>query len=442
MCRMISYRRLRISIESDKSQENGVFSNIKNCTIKKSLLGDPGKYNCQDWAQVERERMIWQKESRFRESIECWNKLNEIEIEPPKTPFIPYKFYVGGGNNSMVVRTVFKRRWWWSKAEHMDDPNVNVLWTQLLHKDFMDTIPSLVNGVELTSRTTVEEAQKVVKKMPPPVKRKMKYESDSDSDSEDEEDDDEYEDDEDEIVYPKRSHNHVDNHIHISNKKALYMNMRLYYQQQGWDVFEILPLTYHIQDGTHDPEYHKFLKVYKELARKTDKEKGQEKDEATVHNVWITKPGENTNRGRFINVFKDVNAIGEEVNTKYINQHGQRRSYILQKYIERPFLIHRRKFDIRTYSLITCVNQNVLGFWYKDGYLRTTTREYNLKSLNRMIHLTNDAVQKKADDYGKFESGNKLSYAEFQKYIDNNHPDVKCDVQNDILPQIKDINRK
>jgi len=26
-----------------------------------------------------------------------------------------------------------------------------------------------------------------------------------------------------------------------------------------------------------------------------------------------------------------------------------------------------------------------------------------------MIHLTNDAVQKKSEDYGKFESGNKVS---------------------------------
>lgn len=35
-----------------------------------------------------------------------------------------------------------------------------------------------------------------------------------------------------------------------------------------------------------------------------------------------------------------------------------------------------------------------------------------------MIHLTNDAVQKKGQEYGKFENGNKLSFMEFQKYID------------------------
>ena len=36
---------------------------------------------------------------------------------------------------------------------------------------------------------------------------------------------------------------------------------------------------------------------------------------------------------------------------------------------------------------------------------------------DRLIHLTNDAVQKQAHDYGKFESGNKLSYQEFDRIL-------------------------
>lgn len=52
-----------------------------------------------------------------------------------------------------------------------------------------------------------------------------------------------------------------------------------------------------------------------------------------------------------------------------------------------------------------------------------------------MIHLTNDAVQKKGDDYGKFESGNKLSYAEFQKYLDS--VNVKVDFHKTVLPKMK-----
>lgn len=35
-----------------------------------------------------------------------------------------------------------------------------------------------------------------------------------------------------------------------------------------------------------------------------------------------------------------------------------------------------------------------------------------------MIHLTNDAVQKKGDDYGRFEKGNKVGYEEFSTYVE------------------------
>ena len=46
--------------------------------------------------------------------------------------------------------------------------------------------------------------------------------------------------------------------------------------------------------------------------------------------------------------------------------------------------------------------------------MRTCCKEYNLKNdKNRMIHLTNDAVQQKATNYGKLEPANKLSYLDF-----------------------------
>ena len=56
---------------------------------------------------------------------------------------------------------------------------------------------------------------------------------------------------------------------------------------------------------------------------------------------------------------------------------------------------------------------------------------------NRYVHLTNDAVQKKLDDYGKFESGNKLSYPEFQKYLDSCN--IKCDFVKDVVPKMKQM---
>ena len=97
-----------------------------------------------------------------------------------------------------------------------------------------------------------------------------------------------------------------------------------------------------------------------------------------------------------------------------------------------------RKFDIRLYALTTTVDNNLQGYFYTDCYLRTTCREYNIKNVqNRFIHLTNDAVQVRCTDYGKFENGNKLSYAEFQKYLDSQC--IKCDFVKEIVPQFKKL---
>jgi hypothetical protein len=97
-----------------------------------------------------------------------------------------------------------------------------------------------------------------------------------------------------------------------------------------------------------------------------------------------------------------------------------------------------RKFDIRLYALTTTVNGNLQGYFYSDGYLRTCSREYNVKNVsNRLIHLTNDAVQNRAADYGKFENGNKLSYLEFQKYLDSIN--IKIDFVKTIVPQFRKL---
>jgi len=112
-----------------------------------------------------------------------------------------------------------------------------------------------------------------------------------------------------------------------------------------------------------------------------------------------------------------------------------KRTCIIQKYIHNPLLINKRKFDIRAYGFLSSINGNLKGYWYQEGYLRTSSKEFTLNNLgNRMIHLTNDAVQKKSDDYGKFEAGNKLSYIDFQNFFDKNYPELNICFERDILP--------
>ena len=99
---------------------------------------------------------------------------------------------------------------------------------------------------------------------------------------------------------------------------------------------------------------------------------------------------------------------------------------ILQKYIDNPLLYQRRKFDFRCFSLVTCINGVIKAYFYRDGYIRTSSKEYSLGNLqNKFVHLVNDAVQKYSEDYGKYEAGNKLSYCQFQKYLTTTYPEKK-----------------
>ena len=93
--------------------------------------------------------------------------------------------------------------------------------------------------------------------------------------------------------------------------------------------------------------------------------------------------------------------------------------------------------------MLTSVYGQLKGYFYEDGYLRTSSKEFSLNNLkNKYIHLTNDAIQAKSDDYGKFEHGNKLSYIDFQKHLDilDQTTEFKnINFMKDILPQIRHL---
>ena len=156
-------------------------------------------------------------------------------------------------------------------------------------------------------------------------------------------------------------------------------------------------------------------------------------------NTWIVKPGENSNRGWGISVVHDMQEVRQLVATAGgINAVGYQKTFIVQKYIDNPFLIHRRKFDFRVYALVTCINKTLKGYFYEDGYIRTSSKEFDLENLDdKFIHLTNDAIQKQGEDFGKFENCNKLSYSDFQRYLNQYHGELEIDVLKHIVPQMK-----
>ena len=135
-------------------------------------------------------------------------------------------------------------------------------------------------------------------------------------------------------------------------------------------------------------------------------------------NIWIIKPGENTNRGNGINVCSTLHEIKSIISKAAVNPLTKDRTFIIQKYIDNPLLINNRKFDFRCYGMLTCINGMLKGYFYNDAYIRTSCVEFDIDNVqNKFIHLTNDAVQKWSEDYGKYENGNKMSLSDFQKYL-------------------------
>ena len=90
------------------------------------------------------------------------------------------------------------------------------------------------------------------------------------------------------------------------------------------------------------------------------------------------------------------------IKQKKMNPNGSPRTYIVQSYIHKPFLYQGRKFDLRHYLMVTSTEGVIRGYFYKEGYVRTTSYPYSLDNPQSGVHLTNDAVQKYLPNYSKF----------------------------------------
>ncbi|XP_076179903.1 tubulin glycylase 3A-like [Ptiloglossa arizonensis] len=108
-----------------------------------------------------------------------------------------------------------------------------------------------------------------------------------------------------------------------------------------------------------------------------------------MRNVWILKPGDKS-LGRGIVLKNSLNDILNKINqaTKECMQ------YVVQKYIERPLLVHNTKVDVRQWFLITST-QPLVVWMYKDILLRFASKDFTLENFHESIHLCNTTVQLK-----------------------------------------------
>ena len=121
--------------------------------------------------------------------------------------------------------------------------------------------------------------------------------------------------------------------------------------------------------------------------------------------MWLVKPA-TMNQGRGIEIFRNMRDISNFI----FQRNSNTQHWVVQKYVEKPFLYNGRKFDLRIWAIVT---NDFRIYVYKQGYLRTSSAGYNLKDKNNYVHLTNQCLQVKGEGYASHEEGNTLSFEDF-----------------------------
>lgn len=337
-----------------------------------------------------------------------------------------YKFFIGKGNNSELIKRLMTCRSSWSQTDNQSE--AHFIWTQWKDKKICESLPCSPQSIH-SHQIDISKKPNITYKVPVKIKETYRqvdlndlgfyrlsssssYTSLQTSET---------------IPSTLKLYNKIEFNQFLANKKGLYKSLKSYYESLGMKLFTYHPITFHIKQ-LNDSEFLNFTENFALFDKRKLKKK--------CKNIWIVKPGENTNRGRGIRVCKNLAEIKEVIRENM----DQGKTSIVQKYIEKPFLVHGRKFDIRCFALVTSINGIIQAYFYIDGYIRTSCAEFSLKDTeNSFIHLTNDAIQKHSENYGKFEDNNKMSYKEFQRYLDQHHSDKKLNFFLNTLPQIKNI---
>jgi hypothetical protein len=128
----------------------------------------------------------------------------------------------------------------------------------------------------------------------------------------------------------------------------------------------------------------------------------------TSYNMWIVKPAAKS-RGRGISTFMDLQKL-----LKYVDAGtGRYSQWVVQKYMENPLIIAKRKFDLRQWVVVTNWNPLTIYF-YDECYARFSVDEYStsVNDLeNSFVHLVNNSIGKNSEKFNDViiaENGEKV----------------------------------
>nr|CDS32565.1 tubulin polyglutamylase ttll9 [Hymenolepis microstoma] len=166
-------------------------------------------------------------------------------------------------------------------------------------------------------------------------------------------------------------------------------------------------------------EYHMFLEEFKK----------------NPNYIWIMKPVAKS-QGRGIFLFRKLKHIeawrkssplystSKVENCSDGDPNEGPEHYVVSRYIENPYLIGGRKFDLRVFVLVTSF-QPLKAWVYRDGFARLSNVGFSMDSINdQYVHLTNVAIQKTSPDYDAT-MGCKWSICRLRRYMIAKHGNEK-----------------
>jgi len=219
--------------------------------------------------------------------------------------------------------------------------------------------------------------------------------------------------------------NHFRNHYELTRKDLLVKNLKRARKTLDREarLLEAAKYTFFPQTFSLPSEYNMFVDEFKKSG-----------------GVWIMKPcGRAQGRGIFL-IHKLSQLAEWKAGTKTFGggaYSAQVEHYICQRYIQNPYLIGGKKFDMRIYVLVTSF-MPLQVYLYRSGFCRFSSNRFSMKKediQNTMIHLTNVAVQKTGEKYDE-KSGMKWALRDLKMFMVSRHG---ADVVHGLFTQIESL---
>lgn len=100
--------------------------------------------------------------------------------------------------------------------------------------------------------------------------------------------------------------------------------------------------------------------------------------------IWIIKPQNDYGR-HGVKIITNINQI-----YNWVNKNGKFNEWILQNYVDNPYLINNKKFHFRIYALIVKKNKKIKCYVYNKGFIYSAGIPYNINIIDDKSHLSGE----------------------------------------------------